>query len=134
MLKPSWKMPSRSSLRKTMKVISSLVARIRESGPYPWRATHLGSNPAVPQPFNAAQMKLVLQLDEIHHGDQTQAALLLESCTLAGVFSEAQRSMISNLLSLERDDLMLTLIDCASTAEARCVVGEELLREKLSHL
>lgn len=115
-----------------MKVISRLVARIRGCEPYSRRGTLPVGNPAVPQPFNAAQMKLVLQLDEMHHGDRRQAALLLEACTLAGVFSAAQRSMISSLLRLDHDDLMRTLFDCASTSEARNVVGEELLRERMA--
>lgn len=119
-----------------MEVISRLVARIRGRAFYSRRGTLRvpGGNPAVPQAFDAAQMKLVLQLDEIHHDDRGQAALLLESCTLAGVFSAAQRSMISSLLSLDHDDLLRTLFDCASTSEARNVVGEELMREKLSRV
>lgn len=39
--------------------------------------------------------------------------------------------MISSLLGLQHDDLMRTLLDCASTDDARRVVGEELLRRKL---
>ena len=116
-----------------MKVIARLVARIHGGELHSRRHTPPTSIPAVPQPFNPAQMKLVLQLDEMHHGDQTQAALLLEAYALAGVFSAAQRSMISSLLSLEHDDLILTLFDCASTNEARFAIGEEL-REKLSRL
>ena len=110
--------------------ISALVARIRGRAPHSRRAIRTGSNPAVPQAFNAAQMELVLQLDEMHRGDRAQAALLLESWTLAGHFSAAQQSMISNLLRLEHEDLMRTLFDCASNIEASNVVAEELLREK----
>jgi hypothetical protein len=113
------------------KIMSGLTARIRGCAPYFRRATPLSTHPAIPQSFNAAQLKLVLQLNEIHDDDPAQAALVLESWGLAGIFSAAQRSMISSLLRLEHDDLMQTLFDCASTNEARRVVAEELLQEKL---
>lgn len=113
------------------KIMSGLSARIRGCAPYFRRAKPLRTNPAVPQSFNAAQVMLVLQLNEIHDDDPAQAALMLESWGLAGLFSAAQRSMISSLLRLEHDDLMQTLFDCASTNEARRVAGEELLQKKL---
>ena len=110
------------------KAMSRFAARIRGRAPYFRVAEPLKTNPAIPQSFDAAQVKLVLQLDELHHDDPAQAALMLESCVSAEVFSEAQQSMIASLLSLEHDDLLRTLFDCASTDEARRVVGEELLR------
>ena len=111
------------------KIMSGLTARIRGCDPYFRRAAPLRDNPAVPQSFNAAQVKLVLQLNEIHDDDPAQATLMLESWGMAAIFSAAQRSLISSLLSLEHDDLMQTLFDCASTNEARRVVGEELLKK-----
>lgn len=110
------------------KAMSRLAARIRGRAPYFRVAEPLKTNPVIPQSFDAAQVKLVLHLAELHHDDPTQAALMLESWVLGNVFSEAQQSMIASLLALERDDLLQTLFDCASTNEARRVVGEELLR------
>jgi hypothetical protein len=121
-------------LEQTMTVLSRFIARMRGREPYSRRGPLPRGKPAVPQPFDAAQMRLVLQLEEMHHGDRGRAALLLESFAMTGVFSAAQRSMIASLLSLGHDDLLRTLFDCASTGAARRVIGEELLRENVSLL
>jgi BioD-like phosphotransacetylase family protein len=108
--------------------MSRIAARIRGCAPYFRRVTPPKTNPAIAQSFNAAQVKLVLQLDQLHHDEPAQAATVLESWVGAGVFSAAQQSVITSLLRLEHDDLLRTLLDCAATNEARRVVGEELLR------
>ena len=110
------------------KAMSRFAARIRGCAPYFRVAEPLKTTPVIPQSFDAAQVKLVLQLDELHHDDPAKAALMLEYWVSAEVISAAQQSMIASLLALERDDLLQTLFDCASTNEARRVVGEELLR------
>jgi hypothetical protein len=110
------------------KAMSRFAARIRGCAPYLRVAEPLKTNPEIPQSFDAAQVKLVLQLDELHHDDPAQAALMLECWVSAEVFSAAQHSMIASLLTLEHDELLQTLFDCASTNAARRVVGEELLR------
>ncbi|MBT2326390.1 hypothetical protein J7E62_29160 [Variovorax paradoxus] len=113
------------------KIMSGLTARIQGCAPYVRRVTPLRTNPAVPQSLNAAQVKLVLQLKKIHDDDPAQAAVMFDSWESAGIFSGAQLSMISSILGLEHDDLMRTLLDCASTDDARRVVGEELMRKNL---
>jgi hypothetical protein len=112
--------PGEALERNTMrKIMSRLTARMRRCAPFFQRATPLRTHPQIPQSFNSAQVKLVLQLSEVHDNDPAQAALMLESWTLAGLFSVTQRSMISSMLGLEHDDLMRTPFDCASTNEAR---------------
>ncbi|PSL82200.1 hypothetical protein C7T35_22920 [Variovorax sp. WS11] len=108
--------------------MSRFAARIRGLAPYFRVAQPRKTNPVIPQSFDAAQVKLVLRLGELHRDDPAHAAQMLESWVLAEVFSAAQQSMIASLLRLEHDDLLQTLFDCASTDEARRVVGEELLR------
>jgi hypothetical protein len=107
--------------------LSKLAAGSR--GNFPTRASAPAvTEPEVAQPFSAAQIQLVLHLKELGLAAQSQAALQLDAWTKAGAFSVAQQSAVSGLLSLEQDDLMRTLYDCAAGDEARRFVYEELLR------
>jgi hypothetical protein len=119
---------SRDARNAMQKAMSRLAARIRGRAPDFRDAEPLKIHPAIPQSFDAAQVQLVLQLGELHQDDPGQAALMLESWVQRKVFSAAQQSLIESLWVLERDDLLQTLFDCASTHEARRVIGEELLR------
>jgi hypothetical protein len=83
--------------------------------------------PAAPQPLTPSQIKLVLELLELHELAPKETAAKFDRLTQVGTFTETQQEAIEILFSLEERQIPDALFDFADD-DAR-----DLVRDGLPH-
>ncbi|HEY2257382.1 MAG TPA: hypothetical protein VGI11_17240 [Variovorax sp.] len=88
---------------------------------------------AKPEPLNASQVKLVVELLELRQLAPKETAAKFYRLVQVGVFSKPQQDAIELLFALDDDQIPDALFDFADEDEARDVVRDGLAHEaKLS--
>jgi hypothetical protein len=88
---------------------------------------------AKPEPLNASQIRLVLELLELRQLAPKETAANFYRLGQVGVFSKPQQDAIEVLFSLDDDQIPDALFDFTDEEEARDLVRDELAHEaKLS--